>query len=285
MKKTLFFFCPVLVGSFFLLQTKDNEPSFNLDALRAEAIACAPGGQDVYIRADKKFIGLLPGWGDHSYTITTSNDSAQVYFNQGLSMYYSYHAREALASFREAARLDSNSAMAYWGQALAMGPSYNYGYSYKMGQHVPAALSKMNRAAAFASEKEKDLIAAMNQRYDVIDTTDKNRSTLNAAYAEALRPLVKKYPDDIDIKALYTDAVMLIHAWDFWNNDGTPKAWTPELVKNCEEILAKDGQHPGGLHYYIHVTEASRAPEVALPAADSLIKLYPGIAHMVHMSS
>ena len=100
-----------------------------------------------------------------------------------------------------------------------------------------------------------------------------------------MKPLVAKYPDDIDIKALYTDAVMLLHPWTFWNNDGTPKSWTPELVQYCKDILKKDPHHPAGLHYYIHVTEASRKPEVALASADSLIKLFPGVAHMVHMSS
>ena len=100
-----------------------------------------------------------------------------------------------------------------------------------------------------------------------------------------MQPLIAKYQDDIDIKALYTDAVMLMHSWDFWNNDGTPKSWTPELVQHCQDILKQDPHHPAGLHYYIHVTEASRKPEVALASADSLIKLFPGVAHMVHMSS
>jgi tetratricopeptide (TPR) repeat protein len=228
---------------------------------------------------------MMPGWGRHSYAITTGSDSAQFYFNQGLTMYYSYHSREALASFREAARFDSTSAMAYWGQALAMGPSYNFGYAYKMRPAIPAALQQMNRYAASASPKENDLIRAMNSRYHASDTADTERNALNVAYADAMKPLVSKYPDDVDIKALYTDAVMLIHPWDFWNNDGTPKAWTPELVRHCEDILSRDPQHPGALHYYIHVTEASRKPEVALASADSLIKLFPGVAHMVHMSS
>ena len=179
-------------------------------------------------------------------------------------MYYSYHAREALASFKEASRFDNNCAMTYWGQALAMGPSYNGGYNYKMRKDVPAAIEQMNSVAAEASAEEKDLIHAMNTRYNVTDTADEQRKQLNAAYAEAMHLLVTKYAGDIDVKALYTDAVMLIHAWDFWYNDGTAKAWTPELVENCKYILKQDPHHPAGLHYYIHVTEASRNPNVAL---------------------
>jgi len=287
MKKSFFVFCPLLFGSILLLQStqKDDQSATVAYDKQSMAIGCAPADDEARVNSSGKFIGVLPGWRRHHYAISTVSDSAQFYFNQGLTMYYSYHSREAVASFREAARFDSTSAMVYWGQALAQGPSYNYGYSYKMNKSIPAVLEKMNQFAIAASGKEKDLIETMKARYNVADTSDKQRTALNIAYADALRSLVAKNPTDIDIKALYTDAVMLTHAWDFWHNDGRPKEWTPELVRHCEAILAVEPQHPGALHYYIHVTEASRNPEIALPAADSLIQLYPGIAHMVHMSS
>jgi len=251
-----------------------------------DIIGCAPdAGDNIYAGADGKFINVLPGWGNHVYAISTVNDSAQVYFNQGLSMYYSYHQREAVASFKEAARFDSTCAMAYWGQALAMGPAYNGGYLYKFNKNIPAVIAAMNRDIAMASAKEKDLIDVMNKRYDVTDTAGNRRNELNEVYASRMKSLVTKYPADPDIKALYVDAVMLVHAWDFWNNDGTPKPWTPELVEYCKDILKQDPHHPAALHYYIHTTEASRNPGVALFCADSLKKLFPGVAHMVHMSS
>ena len=288
MKKSLVLFCPLLFGTFSMVLFKNAEqPVTELvnEVKASTVISCGPGTEENDAAPDGKFITLMPGWGNHSYRVSTQNDSAQVYFNQGLSMYYSYHAREAIASFKEAARFDSGCAMAYWGQALAMGPGYNGGFNYKMKPAVPAVLEAMNRVATTASSKEKELIAAMNQRYHVTDSADKQRKVLNIAYTDALKPLVAKYPDDLDIKALYVDAVMLLHSWDFWWNDGTPKQWTPQLVQYCKDILDKDPHHPAALHYYIHVTEASRNPQVALSSADSLIKLFPGVAHMVHMSS
>jgi tetratricopeptide (TPR) repeat protein len=290
MKKSFVFFCPLLLVTMVLYLSNIKEDATPVDYRQMRvlnAIGCAADADaDQFIMdATGKFIRLMPGWGDHSYSISTISDSAQIYFNQGLTMYYSYHPREAVASFREAARFDSTNAILYWAQALAMGPSYNFGYSYKMRPAIPDILEKMNRYGDKASPKEQDLIFAMNTRYNIADTTDKERRALNIAYASSMKPLVSKYGYDVDIKALYTDAVMLIHSWDFWYNDGTPKSWTPELVRYCEDILAKDQQHPAGLHYYIHVTEASRKPEVALASADSLIKLFPGVAHMVHMSS
>ncbi|MBX3253849.1 MAG: hypothetical protein KF862_06875 [Chitinophagaceae bacterium] len=249
-------------------------------------VSCAPVTDRVIsINSSGKFISVLPGWGDHFYKISTTNDSAQLYFNQGLTMYYSYHAKEALASFKEAARFDSACAILYWAQALAMGPTYNYGHGYTMSGELPAVLQQMNEYKEHASVKERDLIGAMNARYDAGDIADTQRKQLNVDYTHAMQPLAVKYANDPDIQALYIDAQMLVHPWDFWNNDGTPKEWTPGLVQRCESVLRQNAQHPAGLHYYIHLTEASRNPEAALPNADSLRKLFPGIAHMVHMSS
>lgn len=259
---------------------KDKESTGSIDNITV----CAPvAGGNIRPSASGKFISPLPGWGTHAYKISTVNDSAQFYFNQGLNMYYSYHMKESLASFKEASRFDPGSAMTYWGQALAMGPYYNAAHSYKMPAEIHDVLKNMNEKAG-VSDREKSLINVMNYRYSE-DAADANRKALNQTYAASTRELILAYPEDLDIKALYVDAVMVIHAWDFWNNDGTPKAWTNELVHLCEEILKKNPDHPAALHYHIHLTEASRHPEVALPNADKLKDLFPGVAHMVHMSS
>lgn len=243
---------------------------------------CGSPSRPVEAGADGKFMTALSGWGKLHYPISTKADSAQFYFNQGLSLYYSYHFPEAVASFKEASRFDQNNPMTYWGQALAMGPFYNT-YVYKMPKDVPGIVEKMTSLSASANEKEKDLIAALQLRYSD-DLTNSDRKVLDRNYANALASLGKKYPDDNNIKALYVDAIMMEHKWDFWNNDGTPKAWTPELISTCEDVLKKES-HPAIMHYYIHVTEASREPGRALNAADQLKDMLPAVGHMVHMSS
>ncbi|MBN9380583.1 MAG: hypothetical protein J0H74_07455 [Chitinophagaceae bacterium] len=249
------------------------------------AIGCAPspGLRDIQADGSGRYAPVFPGWGRHSYKIGTSIDSVQFFFDQGLNLYYSYHFTEALASFKEAARRDPGCVMAYWGQALAMGPYYN-NYFYKMPPAVLPVLEEMNRVAAGVTGREKDLVEVMGRRY-LADTSDSRRKELNRDYASGLEELVKKYPEDVDIKALYIDAVMLEHTWDFWNNDGTPKTWTPELVSYCDDILRVDPFHPAALHYQIHLVEASLHPEKALHSADVLQGLMPGVPHMVHMSS
>jgi len=232
---------------------------------------------------DGKYINVIAGTGHHHYPVHTSSDSAQIYFDQGLTFYYSYHFPEALASFKEATRFDANCMMAYWGQALALGPYFN-NYSYRMNSAVPAVLMLMKRSNTGASAKENDLANAMLQRYSS-DTTNADREHLDQQYVAAMKLISVKYRSDNDLNVLYIDAVMLCHKWDFWNVDGTPEAWTPELVSLCEAVLKVEPRQPAALHYYIHLTEASRHPEVALPYADILKDLLPGIAHMVHMST
>ena len=273
-----------LLGSFLLgLFPDDLTPSQN-ESQSPITLCATPGGTNISAAENGKFIGVMPGWGNYSYKISTSKDSAQFYFDQGLNLYYSYHMKEALASFKESSRLDPASAMTYWGQALAMGPYYNAAHTYKMPADIQSVLSNMNERIGLSTSKEKALIEIMNYRYST-DLTDSKRKDLNLAYAASMRELILSYPDDQDIKALYVDAIMLIHAWDFWNNDGSPKPWTEEVVRLCEQILMKNPNHPAALHYHIHLTEASRQPEKALPNADKLKDLFPGVAHMVHMSS
>jgi tetratricopeptide (TPR) repeat protein len=251
-------------------------------AIAGDVTLCGGASGTVAPGADGKFIKALPGWGNRHYPITTSSDSAQYYFDQGLGFYYGYHFTESYASFKEASRFDPSSAMTYWGQALARGPFYNT-YVYRMPKDVPEIVAEMKRNAIRVRPKEADLIDAMNKRYS-IDMTNADRSQLNRSYAAALEALISKYRDDSEIASLYVDAVMLEHKWDFWSNNGTPRAWTTSLVSLCEATLKRD-KHPAMMHYYIHLVEASRTPGRALAVADELKEATAGIGHMVHMAT
>jgi tetratricopeptide (TPR) repeat protein len=283
-KVSLFLALPVLLlGTYlFAFQTK-KLPGGNV-IKKTNAVTCSSFSavDDGITTANGKFIIRLPGWGHYSYHISTRNDSAQFYFDQGLTMYYSYHLKEAFASFKEAARFDPSSPMTYWGQALSMGPYYNAANLYVVPKGLPAVLKQLNATANRATEKEKELIRVMNLRYPLVNEQTTND---NMGYAKGMKALISTYPKDQDIKTLYIDAMMLIHAWDFWTTDELAKEWTPELVDLCKGVLKTDPDHPGALHYYIHLTEASRNPEVALANAEGLKRNFPGVGHMVHMAS
>lgn len=282
----LLLFFPFFIAGYILFN-RQNKERLSLtvqDPASITICGASPAGK-FNVAANGKFIGPLPGWGKYTYSISTTKDSAQYYFNQGLNMYYGYHMKEALASFKEASRIDPYSAMTYWGQALAMGPYYNAAHSYVMPEGITGVLKKMDEVSLFnATPKEKRFIEVMHLRYSA-DIKDSKRQELNEAYAAGMKDLIGAFPEDLDVRMFYVDAVMLMHAWDFWNHDGTPKAWTRELELLCDGVMKTNAEHPGALHYQIHITEASRHPEVALANADKLKNNLPGIAHMVHMAS
>lgn len=102
----------------FVKKTKslDSQEYFLLMKKSRTIISCSP----VYTLYDSTlYIQLLPGLGHYFWKITTKNDSAQLYFNQGMSLYYSFHLIEAIASFTKAAKMDSSCAMAWFGKALS----------------------------------------------------------------------------------------------------------------------------------------------------------------------
>ena len=245
-------------------------------------IRCSPDWNVVNGWINELDIPPIPGSGTHHWEIDTQNDSAQFYFDQGINMYYSFHIIEAMASFKKAARFDPNSAMLQWAQALAYGPNINdAGYAAS-----PEALGAANQAVELSdnvSEKEKLLITAQSIRYSA-DSTAK-RAVLNQLYADKMKEAYKKFPDDADIGALYADALMLQHPWDLWKINGEPKSWTPLIRHVLEKVLEKNPDHPGANHYYIHVMEPSPYADKALPSADRLGQITPGLSHTVHMPS
>jgi hypothetical protein len=211
-KPILFFLISMILFGFIKINWSRQETARSIRLKKRDLYSCSPEFiANSEAGTDGKFITVLPGWGNYAYPVSTKNDSAQFYFNQGLNMYYSYHWQEANSSFKEAARFDPSLAIAYWGQALAMGPGYNFSLHYKMRKDVPAVILLMNQYAAHASPKEKKIIEVMNLRY-AADTSDKERKSLNAAYAGGMHELISAFPNDPDIKILYVDAMMLIHA-------------------------------------------------------------------------
>ncbi len=247
------------------------------------SISCSADWKLVSSFMDEHAIQLLPGTGTYKWNISTSSDSAQLYFNQGITMYYSFHIVEAMASFKKAVTFDSSSAILYWAQALSYGPNINdFGYAAS-----PEALKATQMAQDFmatASPVERSLIQAMMVRYTK-DSTDADRAILNARYTEKMKEAYQQFPGNADVQVLYADAMMLQHPWDLWSNNGTAKSWTPVIEATLEKTLLSFPTHPGANHYYIHVMEGSPFAAKALPSAQRMAGLTPGLSHTVHMPS
>jgi tetratricopeptide (TPR) repeat protein len=102
-------------------------------------------------------------------------------------------------------------------------------------------------------------------------------------FKNAMRDLVKSYPDDLDAATLYAQAMMNLSPAGLWNDNGTPGENTPEILSVLESVLKRDPRHLGAIHYYFHAIEASPSPEQALAYASVLPSLAPSIGHVVHM--
>lgn len=228
---------------------------------------------------------LFDGTDSYSRTISTSKPSAQRYFDQGLFLSYGFNHDEAVRSFEEAARIDPDCAMAYWGQAYALGPNING----KMDeQHGISAWNAIQEAIAHADQAapvEKDLINALATRYAMPPAVD--QSELDHAYADAMAQVWRRYPNDPDVGFLYADALMNLHPWDQWTPapDFAPKEHTLEIIATLDRIIELNANHPGANHYCIHVWEASKEPWNAEAAADRLDRMPLGVSlgHLVHM--
>jgi tetratricopeptide (TPR) repeat protein len=224
----------------------------------------------------------LQNLGDHKFPVTTSSARAQLFFNQGMMLTYGFNHAEATRSFREAARLDPNCAMAYWGMALVLGPNINMAMAPEAEPQAYEMIQKAIALKKYASEKEKAYIDALAVRYSGEKKPDRN--ALDPAYAKAMRSLHDRYPDDLDAATLYAEAVMDLRPWNYWTRDMKPYPETDEVLRVLEAVLAGNPNHPGAIHLYIHTVELAR-PELAEAGADRLWKLVPGAGHLVHMPS
>jgi tetratricopeptide (TPR) repeat protein len=231
--------------------------------------------------SDGRPVTLMPGLGDLHHPVSTNNKEAQKFFDQGLRLIYAFNHDEAARSFHKAAELDPSLAMAYWGIAEAVGPNYNDPASEDRFKEAHAAVQKAVDLTPGAWPNERAYIAAMAKRFPADPKSDLHKAA--EEYRDAMREVVKNYPDDLDAATLFAEAGMNLHPWGLWRKDGTPEEGTEEIVVTLESVIKRDPNHLGAIHYYIHTVEASNSPERALAGANRLAALAPAAGHIVHM--
>jgi len=226
-------------------------------------------------------VPLFDDLGTHHRAVSTKNELAQKYFDQGLRLTYGFNHDEAERAFREAARLDPGLAMAWWGVANALGPNINLPLDDARNMRALDAVAKAKALIANAGESERAYIDAIVVRYSA-DSAAK-RIDLDRAYARAMGEVYKRFPNDADAGALYAEALMDLKPWQLWTPEGEPREETLEILQVLQGVLKMNPVHPGANHYYIHAVEASREPQKAAASAERLRTLVPGAGHLVHM--
>src|SRR6266849_2581105 len=231
--------------------------------------------------ATAKPVTMMTGLGDLHHPVSTKIAGAQEFFDQGLRLIYAFNHDEAARSFQQAAALDPKLAMAYWGIAEAVGPNYNDPASEDRFGQAHAAIEKALTLGADASASDQAYIIALARRFPADPKSDL-RAALEQ-YRDAMREVVKQFPDDLDAATLFAEAGMNLHPWGLWRADGTPEEGTEEIVATLESVIRREPNHLGAIHYYIHTVEASNSPERALAGANRLAQLAPAAGHIVHM--
>ncbi|PSR84063.1 hypothetical protein BD289DRAFT_369122 [Coniella lustricola] len=246
--------------------------------------------------------------GSYSRPVTTASSEARVWFDRGLIWSYAFNHEEAVACFERAIALDPCFAMAYWGLAYALGPNYNKPWEFFEGRELQSTVARTHRAvekaaecaATTASPVEATIIKALKYRYPVehlpeeapVEGKDASWrwAIWNVEYADAMGRAHQEHPTDLDVAALYVDALMNLTPWKLWNlRTGEPAAGARTL--EAKRVLDTAFQqpngtnHPGLLHYWIHLMEMSSHPEAALEIADNLRLLVPDAGHLNHMPS
>ncbi|MCC7125238.1 MAG: hypothetical protein IT178_10350 [Acidobacteria bacterium] len=259
-------------------------------SLAAPASAQTPAAQHRHYDTTPEFSAAPPqghplaprlqNLGAHTFPVSTDNDVAQAFMNQGLNLTYGFNHAEAGRAFAEAARLDPTLAMAYWGQALVLGPNVN---APMPPEAEPQARALIERAIALqvtASPREQAYIDALALRYT--GRAD-DRAAADRAYAAAMQQVIAEFSDDLDAFTLAAEAQMDLRPWNYWTRDGRPYPETVMARASLAHVLEEHANHPGALHLWIHLWEATSTPEKAEAAADRLLPLMPGAGHMVHM--
>jgi len=258
-------------------------------ALACVALASAPAivtcrGADAPSEPAVHTPKLFSGLGKIHHPISTQNQAAQRYFDQGLALVFGFNHDGAIDAFREAARLDSDCAICWWGIAFAYGPNINAPMGPDGAKGAWAAAQEAKRLASHASPAERDYIEAIQLRYvaDPEQSAGAQRKALDQAFANAMREVYRKHPGDADTAALFAESLMDLSPWNYWHDDGSPRDFTHEAEAALQAALALNPDHTGALHYTIHMYERFE-PHKAEAAADRLELQAPDAGHLVHM--
>ena len=204
---------------------------------------------------------LWDGLGSITYKITTANERAQAYFNQGLRLAYAFNHDEARRAFRMAQKLDPDCAMCFWGEALVLGPNINLPMPEDAVAPAYAAAQKAKALAGKASPREQALIGALRFATAAIRRLPARRSTQPTRLR--WRRLANQFSGDDEIATLYAEAVMDLSPWDYWKPGGREaKPQSAPIVPTLERVLARN---PGssGRHSPLHPRRRGLGPAQA----------------------
>jgi len=268
-------------------------------AQRPEPDSCAiiPGAQPLLPAK------LLSGQGTTNMPVTTKSEEARKFFNQGVSQIHSFWFIESERSFLQAAALDPDMAMAYWGISVSAATDHRPAFQLMRdpndggrGDTQPstsgeaiqrtangAAVSGRIRAREYIEKAMalRDKVTPRERMYIEAEWARRNPASKSpdSDYVAALRKLVAAYPDDEEAKSIL--GLALIEGFDSVTKE--PRTNTMEGLRLLTDVVTKNDNHFGAHHYLIHGWEGSKTPEKAWHACKRYPELVTNIPHALHM--
>ncbi|MDX1939653.1 MAG: tetratricopeptide repeat protein [Saprospiraceae bacterium] len=255
----------ILLGSFFLFQFA----SYNKNLIRdwsLDNIPMCSGYAPAFKFHDLPPAILMDGIGNSHLQVTTRNEMAQKFFDQGINHLHSFWDVEAYRAFREAIKHDPNCAMAYWGLYKSITQT-----AKEMQEEKTAALKKAIELSVNASDRERRFIKATQLQ------VEKGKD----AFMEEMDALIDAYPDEVEAKLFLATA--LSTSVSTYDPEGRPKPGKVYGQMILQELLHTHPNLAAAHHYWIHAVENGPNPERALESADKIASMAPNSGHMTHM--
>ncbi|HEV3166993.1 MAG TPA: peroxiredoxin family protein [Isosphaeraceae bacterium] len=245
---------------------RSDEPTRPTASASADNPAVPAAGHSIHGEAfndgPRQKAYLMPGQGKADFPVTTAKPEAQAFINQGVAQLHSFFYFEAERSFRQAAMIDPNCAMAYWGMAMAN-------------------VNNSRRARGFlkdAQKRNKDLTRREQLYTDALDAFYKDGADGKAhrqGLLAGLETIVQEFPNDSNARTWL--------AMVTWQNSGQDGIGSRQAVDTVLETVEQvESMHPGVHHYRIHLWDGVK-PTRAEKSASLYAKTALGIAHAWHM--
>ncbi|MEY3172577.1 MAG: putative peroxiredoxin [Planctomycetota bacterium] len=221
---------------------------------------------EIFNEGPRQSARLIEGVGRVHFEVTSSSEEARKFVAQGVAQLHGFWYFESERSFRQAAMLDANCAIAYWGMAMS-----NRGNLNRAKGFIAEAMKRREQA----SRREKLLIEAFDRWAGAKAEQESDRRQRANRYVSDLEDILLEFPDDIETKAFLCEY--------FWagKREGLEMASNLAVDALIEEVLDAEPLHPAH-HYRIHLWDG-RKPELALESAALCGLSAPAIAHMWHM--
>jgi peroxiredoxin len=218
---------------------------------------------EVFNEGPRQKAYLMAGMPQINFPVTTKNEEAQKFFNQGVGQLHGFWYYEAERSFRQAAALDGDLAIAYWGMAMANISNDKRGKGF-----IAEAVKRKDKAG----DREKMYIDALDAWFKADGNKRKERAQ---AFAKSFERILYQFPDDVEAKAF-----LALHLWKA-DGDGVKIESHLAVDAILDQVFAASPMHPAH-HYRIHLWDSER-PSKALGSAALCGQTSGGIAHLWHM--